>query len=259
MPPHENTAPPPPGWIKMKDLAKAAGLPKSTILHYVNEGLLPEPVKTGPNVAFYNPASVERLAFIRRVQARHRLSLAGIKKLLAYRDRGKEITPLLELTEVIFGRSGGEKIGRKEFLRATGLEPGELDRSLKCRALLPLSPDSFDQEDLAIGKMLKNAMSFGLEPEEFEYYAQFGDRIVDREFDLRDKVTEGLNLEENAALTLQMTQAARSMRSYVIDRIFQRRVMATKSLEDRIRTGADRNEETGPEKKRRPYRKRPEG
>ena len=38
--------------LKMKELMEATGVTKATILHYVKEGLLPEPVKTGRNMAY---------------------------------------------------------------------------------------------------------------------------------------------------------------------------------------------------------------
>ena len=37
--------------LKMKEIMDATGVTKATILHYVKEGLLPEPVKTGRNMA----------------------------------------------------------------------------------------------------------------------------------------------------------------------------------------------------------------
>ena len=45
----------------MNELTGATGVPKSTILYYIAQGLLPEPRKTSPNMAYYDPACVERL------------------------------------------------------------------------------------------------------------------------------------------------------------------------------------------------------
>ena len=51
--------------LKMKQLADATGVAKSTILLYVKRGLLPKPVKTSPNMAYYDPICIQRIAFIK--------------------------------------------------------------------------------------------------------------------------------------------------------------------------------------------------
>jgi predicted DNA-binding transcriptional regulator AlpA len=49
------------GLLKMKELAEASGVSAGTIKHYLREGLLPEPVKTSRNMAYYPPEFVERI------------------------------------------------------------------------------------------------------------------------------------------------------------------------------------------------------
>ena len=61
--------------LRMKELMEATGLPKSTILYYVAQGLLPEPVRTGRNMAYYDAASVERAKLIKKVQGTYCVSL----------------------------------------------------------------------------------------------------------------------------------------------------------------------------------------
>jgi hypothetical protein len=48
---------------------------------------------------------------------------------------------------------------------------------------------------------------------------------------IRDRLVKGLSLEDNATLTLQLTRAARAMRPYIIDRMFQHRVMSRESID----------------------------
>lgn len=57
----------PPG-LRMNQLMDKSGLAKSTILLYVKEGLLQAHVKTSPNMAYYAPECVERLAMIKRLK-----------------------------------------------------------------------------------------------------------------------------------------------------------------------------------------------
>ena len=43
--------------LKMSELAEASGVSAGTIKHYLREGLLPEPVRTSRNMAYYPPSS----------------------------------------------------------------------------------------------------------------------------------------------------------------------------------------------------------
>ena len=88
--------------LKMKELADATGVPKSTILLYARQGLLPKPFKTSPNMAWYDPASVERIAFIKQVQSSHRLPLAAIKGLIKEMEKGRNVDLMLELQTKVF-------------------------------------------------------------------------------------------------------------------------------------------------------------
>jgi DNA-binding transcriptional MerR regulator len=216
----------------MQDLVAATGVPKSTILHYLNEGLLPAPVKTSRNMAYYSPACVERLTFIKVMQSKYRLSLALIKKYLQEGKAGPEIEPLLELRSFIFGRPDDrELLDLAAFCRATGLTAPEVEEWRQAGLLLPLEPERFDAEDLAIGRVLKRSREMGITPEEASFYARLAREIVDHEMAVRDRLIKGLSLEDNATLTLELTRGARALRPYIIDRVFQHRVMSRQSLD----------------------------
>ena len=221
-----------PAAFKMQDLVRATGVPKSTILHYLNEGLLPEPLKTSRNMAYYSPACVERITFIKVMQSKYRLSLAIIKQLLQKGRVGPEIEPFLELRSFIYGRRDDrELLNLEAFCRAAGLTAPEAAALQKAGLLLPLEPDRFDAEDLAIGRILQECLQLGLTPEESSFYPRLARDIVDHEMAIRDRLVKGLSLEDNATLTLQLTRGARALRPYIIDRMFQLRVMSRESLD----------------------------
>lgn len=72
----------PEGLLKISELAEAAGVPAATIKHYRREGLLPEPVKTSRNMAWYQPESVERVRLIKRLQTERFMPLDAIRALI---------------------------------------------------------------------------------------------------------------------------------------------------------------------------------
>ena len=226
--------------LKMQDLMAASGLTKSTILHYMNEGLLLAPVKTSRNMAYYSPDCVERLTFIKVMQSKYRLSLAMIKQFLQEGKVGREIEPFLQLRCFIFSRSEDQELlGRKAFCLATGLTDSEVEELQAAALLLPLDPERFDAEDVVIGRVLKKCRELGISLEGAAFYPRLAREIVDHEMALRDRLIKGLSLEDNATLTLEMTRGARALRPYIIDRMFQHRVMARERFDGEGEEGAE--------------------
>jgi DNA-binding transcriptional MerR regulator len=217
----------------MKDLVAATGIPKSTILLYVNRGLLPQPVRPVANVAYYHPDCVARIAFIRRIQSSHRLPLAAIKGLLKEMDRGKDVNTLLDLQTLLFASGDDTRLDASGLAKATGLSVGQVEALVAARLLVPLEDGRFDREDAAVGKLLKAGLELGFKIEELAFYPRLADEIVTNELDLRQRHTRELTFEEDAALTLEMTPVARGLRTYVIDRVMQRRLIAFKGLKNK--------------------------
>jgi DNA-binding transcriptional MerR regulator len=80
------------GMLKMAELAEASGVSAGTIKHYLREGLLPEPVKTSRNMAWYPPDFVERIQLIKELQERRFMPLKAIKGLLDLEDDAARIS-----------------------------------------------------------------------------------------------------------------------------------------------------------------------
>ncbi len=68
--------------LKVSELSERSGVPVATIHHYLREGLLPEPVKTSRNMAYYPPEFVDRLRLIKQLQEERFMPLKVIRELL---------------------------------------------------------------------------------------------------------------------------------------------------------------------------------
>ena len=219
--------------LRMKELVDKTGVPKSTILHYLNQGLLPEPQKTSPNMAYYDPACVGRIQYIQHLQRRHRLSLSEIKQMLAQKGQNLDFSIFSELDTIIFGQMQDTRlIDTSEFCAATGLNREQLKDLLDTKLLLPLQDDLFDAQDIGMGKMYATVSAFGLASEDMTEYVALCEKIVDHEMAVRKRLTHHLPYAEDAALTIELVKSARMMRVYIIDRLFQGRVAAMKDLKD---------------------------
>jgi DNA-binding transcriptional MerR regulator len=97
------------GLLKMSELAEATGVSAGTIKHYLREGLLPEPVRTSRNMAYYPPDFVERVRLIKRLQEQRFMPLKVIKRMLD--DDPERTSALIELEDRVLetAMAGEEK------------------------------------------------------------------------------------------------------------------------------------------------------
>ncbi len=97
-----------PQLLRMGELAEASGVSAATIKHYLREGLLPEPVKTSRNMAYYPPEFVDRIRLIKQLQEERFMPLRVIRSMLD--DDPDRARTLIELEDRILERAlAGER------------------------------------------------------------------------------------------------------------------------------------------------------
>ena len=124
----------------MGELAEASGVPAPTIKHYLREGLLPEPVKTSRNMAYYPPEFVDRIKLIKRLQEERFMPLKAIKSVLD-EDPGR-VRALVELEDRILDRALSTEQARTsaaEVKRRYDMPAEVLDRLEEIGILTPNS------------------------------------------------------------------------------------------------------------------------
>jgi DNA-binding transcriptional MerR regulator len=128
------------GYLKMRELAAASGVSAGTIKHYLREGLLPEPLKTSRNMAYYPPEFVERIKLIKQLQEERFMPLKLIKRTL---DRDPErARAMVELEDRVLERAlAGEeaRVSRAELERRYEVPREVLDRLAELEVLTPNS------------------------------------------------------------------------------------------------------------------------
>lgn len=123
--------------LKMSELVARSGVEKSTIQHYLREGLLPGPAKQPHrNMAYYSPSLVERIDLIRQLQTEQRLPLGRIKQLLVDHTNSDEVRRWLARQD-LFPEPVTEPVTRTELLTRSGLSRADLDRLEELKFLRP--------------------------------------------------------------------------------------------------------------------------
>lgn len=122
----------------MRDVCARTGLARSTIHHYIREGILPQPERTGRNTAFYDEDFVRRAQLVRALQEKTRMPLAEIRETLngmsdetvgqidpdRFAGMARRITDSLRLATE-------QPVARADLLAMTGLRAAELDGMAK--------------------------------------------------------------------------------------------------------------------------------
>ncbi len=128
------------GLLKMRELSAASGVSAATIKHYLREGLLPEPVRTSRNMAYYPPDFVDRIRLIKRLQEERFMPLKAIKRVLDG-DPGRT-RALVELEDRILERAaaGDEtRVSAAELVRRYEIPREVLERLAELEVLTPAS------------------------------------------------------------------------------------------------------------------------
>ncbi len=179
------------GGLKMRELVRASGVPKSTVLFYLSAGLLPPPLRTGPNRAWYDPECVARIELIRRLQREERLSLAEIAGRLREGKRSHFPAPLPRWV----GKDPAPGVSPREpacdaesFSRQTRIPPEQLERLVARGLLLPDPEGRFVEEDFAAARALAALLAAGFDGRDLGEYvdaakglALLERRLLDRE------------------------------------------------------------------------------
>jgi DNA-binding transcriptional MerR regulator len=139
------------GFLKMSELAERSGVSAGTIKHYLREGLLPEPVRTSRNMAYYPPEFVERIRLIKRLQEERFMPLRLIKGVMD--DDPDRVAAMVELEDRILERAAaqreGERVSLAEARRRYDMPQNVLDRLAEIGVLTPTSR-GYDADDVKI-------------------------------------------------------------------------------------------------------------
>jgi len=103
--------------VKIGEAAGQSGVPAKTIRFWEDQRLLPAPARSPAGYRDYDPAIIERLAFIRHAQAAG-LTLDAIRQVLDIRDGGQP--PCVHVTGLIARRLAEVEARLAELARARG-------------------------------------------------------------------------------------------------------------------------------------------
>ncbi|MGI9021014.1 MAG: MerR family transcriptional regulator [Solirubrobacterales bacterium] len=139
--------------LKISELAERSEVPVATVRHYLREGLLPEPVKTSRNMAYYPPEFVERIRVIKQLQEERFMPLRVIRELLDQGEADPErLKAVIELEDRILDRAlagESERVEVSEARERYDVPDDVLDRLAELEVLTP-DAGGYSPSDIAV-------------------------------------------------------------------------------------------------------------
>ena len=150
----------------MAELARLSGVPAPTIRFYLREGLLAAtPVRTSPNMAYYDAALVPRIKAIKELQRTRFLPLRLIRGLLdGGRPLGDEKASTEAIARVLRSAEESDSATRADLI-ANGMPAAELDWLEGAGLVTPTGSGEdrrYEGDDLALVRTLRDARLTGL-------------------------------------------------------------------------------------------------
>lgn len=170
--------------IKMSEVVKRSKVPKSTILYYIKEGLLPQPQKPKPNLHLYDESIVDRLHLISYLQKHFDTSIGEIKSILesgAF-DFSDGFRGIWETLDILMGASHISTYSIEDVALIFEI-PKEKIYDYLDRELIYLRDDSLTDKELEIIEIL-------LDMEEFTENCSIVDSYVHSARDIATKEVE---------------------------------------------------------------------
>lgn len=169
--------------MRIRELAQATGVSAQTIHYYLREGLLPPPVKTAPNMAYYGQEYIEDIRFIKELQEKRYLPLSIIRLVLEHKREGKDVSHIQDMRlslEEIFRPLGPEEdlgpVTLVELVAMTGLGSATLEEMEEMGVLMPATTPAgkrYDGLDVRIARSIKKLLDLGLAPSDLGFYSAY--------------------------------------------------------------------------------------
>ena len=164
--------------LKMQELSRATGVSGGTIRYYVQKGILPKPLKTHKNMAYYDESYIERIRAIKELQKKRYLPLNIIKRItgsgsLSIDAEQRQILKEMErpLFDDALMNGNTPPMDRDELAAHTGIQAEHI-RTLESMGMIEADDEGrFDRECIRLAEIVAEIRAIGL-TEELEFQVE---------------------------------------------------------------------------------------
>ncbi len=151
---------------KISELVTQTNVPKSTILYYIREGLLPEAKKIKSNVHRYNDEHIELIRYIKYMKEEIGSTNEQIK--FALQNKNQSLSSSFSMIEPLMNTlssipADAVHYTKEKFIKVYNIDPELLNRLLDDGILVPISENDFTDKEASIVKLVTSFYSVGVD------------------------------------------------------------------------------------------------
>ncbi len=206
---------------KMSELVTKTNMPKSTILYYIKEGLLPEAKKIKSNVHKYNTQHVELLKYIKYMQENMGSSIDEIK--LALEKKNDSFSGSYAMLAPLMNTLSGESSTLQHYTKSKFIEHFDINETLLHKLLadnilLPLHENDFTQKEALIINLVEEFIEVGVDYSILREYVKHAKIISELEQQMQKSLCSVKQEENFSILWKIMFETLFNAKEYIFNR-----------------------------------------
>ena len=206
---------------KISELVAKTDVPKSTILYYIKEGLLPQAHKIKSNVHRYSNEHVELIGYITYMKQHFGTTNEQLKDILqnknqSFSSSSTMITPLMNTLSAITSESA--HYTKEEFISLYKLDRALLEKLLNDEILMPLNENDFTEKEASIMKLVGYFNEVGIDYDILKMYVFHAKALSLLEDQIQTKLCDVRNDENFSVLWKIIFGTLFNAKEYIFNR-----------------------------------------
>ena len=206
---------------KMSDLVAKTNTPKSTILYYIKEGLLPEAIKVKANVHKYSNEHIELIKYIKYMKEEmgsnnEQIKLALEQKNNSFSSSYSMLAPLMNTLSSV--DSYTNHYTKKEFLEYFEINEDLLNSLLNDSILMPISDDDYTNKEASIISLIENCIEVGVGYQIIVQYVKHAQELSKLELIMQQQLCSVRNDENFSTLWKIVFDTLFNTKEYIFNR-----------------------------------------
>lgn len=206
---------------KMSSLVTKTNVPKSTILYYIKEGLLPEATKVKANVHKYGDEHVELIKYIKYMKEEMGSSNEQIKLALENKNDSLSssytmLTPLMNTLSSL--DSDTKHYTKKEFLENFEIDESLLNTLVDDGILMPINHDDYTNKEASVIGLIENCIEVGVDYKLIKEYVKHAEELAKLELKMQQQLCSIRNDENFSTLWKIVFDTLFNTKEYVFNR-----------------------------------------
>ena len=206
---------------KISELVAKTNVPKSTILYYIREGLLPEAKKLKSNVHRYSEEHLELIKYIKYMKEQIGSSNEQIKN--ALQNKNQSISSSSSMLEPLMNTLSAIPVNaihytKEQFIENFSIDENVLEKLLRDKILLPLNENSFTDKEVSIINLVEYFQEVGVDYEVLKSYVEHASALAKLEHTMQVQLCASRNEDNFSILWKIMFETLFNAKDYIFKR-----------------------------------------